>query len=64
MTPQQAAKVYDSFPPEEQDMPKTEFIKRMVAAMDPAKMAADAERIAQGRMQKAQIDSAITRGQG
>jgi len=59
MTPQQAAKVYDSFPPEDQDMPREVFIKRMVAAMDPAKMAADADMIARGRIQKTQIDAAL-----
>jgi len=62
MNRQQIAKIYDSFPPEEQDMPKTEFIRRMTAAMDPAKMATEANAIAQGRIQKAQIDAALRRG--
>ena len=52
----QAAKIYDSFPPEEQDISRGEFVKRMLAAMDPAKMAADANAIAAGRIRKAQID--------
>jgi len=61
MNRQQIAKIYDSFPPEEQDMPRGEFIKRMTAAMDPAKMATDANAIAQGRIQKAHIDNAMAR---
>jgi hypothetical protein len=58
----QIAKIYDSFPSEEQDMPRGEFIKRMATAMDPNKMMAEANMMAQGRIQKAVIDSAITRG--
>lgn len=64
MTPQQIAKIYDSFPPEDQNMSRTEFIKRMSDATDPTKIAADANAIAQGRIQKAQIDAALERGRG
>ena len=62
MNRQQIAAIYDSFTPEEQNIPRTEFIKRAMDAMDPGKIAAEADRMAQGRIQKAVIDSAITRG--
>ncbi len=62
MNRQQIAKIYDSFPLEEQDISRSEFIKRMTAAIDPNMIATDANAIAQGRIQKAVIDSAITRG--
>ena len=58
----QIAKIYDSFTPEEQNMPREQFIKRAMDAMDPNALAAEADRMAQGRIQKAVIDSAITRG--
>lgn len=58
----QIAAIYDSFTPEEQNMPREQFIKRAMDAMDPGKIAIEADRIAQGRIQKAVIDSAITRG--
>lgn len=62
MTPQQIATIYDSFPPEQQDMPRSEFIKRMTAATDPNKMIQEADMMARGRIQQAQIDAALQRG--
>lgn len=58
----QITRIYDSFPPEEQDMPREQFIRRMIAATDPNKMATEANAIAQGRIQKTQIDAALRRG--
>lgn len=63
----QIAALYDSFTPEEQDMPRETFIKRMSDALDPSKMATEANRIARGRIQQAQnkirIDAAIKRSE-
>lgn len=59
MTPQQIAVIYDSFPEGQQDIPREQFIKRVIDAQDPNKMAADVDRIVRGRVQKAVIDRAI-----
>ena len=58
----QISAIYDSFTPEEQDMPREQFIKRAMDAIDPTALAVEANRMAQGQIQKAVIDSAITRG--
>ena len=55
----QISVIYDSMTPEQQDMPRAEFIKKAVAALDPTKLAAEADAIVQGRVQKAQIDTAL-----
>lgn len=57
----QIAAIYDSMTPEEQDMPREQFIKRVSDALDPTKMAQEANTIAQGRIQRAQIDAAVKR---
>ena len=62
MNRQQIAAIYDSMTPEEQDMPRNQFIKRAMSAIDPNKRMQEANVIAQGRVQKAQIDAALRRG--
>lgn len=64
MNHQQIAKIYDNMTPEEQDMPREQFIKRMSDAIDPNKIMQEVNRMAQGRIQKAQIDAALGRGRG
>ena len=59
MTPQQIAVIYDSLPEDQQDMPREQFIKRAMSAIDPAKIAAEADMIAQGRIQRTRIDAAL-----
>ena len=59
MNRQQIAQLYDSFPEGQKDMPKEQFINRMIVATDPTRMARDADAIVQGRLQKGQIDAAL-----
>jgi len=61
MTPQQIAAIYDSFTPEEQNIPRSEFIKRTMDALDPNKMMQEASTIAKGRIQRKQINEALQR---
>lgn len=60
----QIAKIYDEMPENQQNMPREQFIKQAMDALDPTKIAAEANAIAQGRIRKAQIDAALQRGQG
>lgn len=69
MNRQQIGQIYDSFPESQQNMPKAEFIKRAMNTMNQAKgreilnvMLDDKQRVRQAQVQKAVIDSAITRG--
>ncbi len=69
MNQQQIGQIYDSFPPEQQNMSKTEFIKRAMATQSVIKgreilnvMLNDKQRAHQAQVQKEIIDSAITRG--
>lgn len=55
----QIAAIYDSFTPEQQNMPREQFIREAIDALDPNKMIAEADRMAQGRMQQRQIDAAL-----
>lgn len=63
----QAGKMYDEFDKSAQDIPRSEFIKRYCAAMNPGKMLKDAEniiterRMLRSRMygNKARIDRAL-----
>ena len=66
MTPQQIAAVYDSMTPEQQNMPREQFIRQAMDAMDPAAnekildhMVQRKRQATQGRIQKAQIDAAL-----
>lgn len=61
MNQQQIAAVYDSMTLEEQDMPREQFIREVTDVLDPKKMMAEADAIARGRIQKAQIDRAMER---
>ncbi len=62
----QLSNLYDSFPKNQQNIPRSEFIKRAMNTMNPAKckkiLDIMVDRKHQGRVQKAIIDSAITRG--
>lgn len=69
MNRQQIAAIYDSIPPDQQDMPRDQFIKRAMSCIDPAKnkrvLDVMVERKHQqrvGEMQRAQIDAALERG--
>jgi len=48
--------------PEEQDMPREQFIRQTMDALDPAKMMQEVNTIAGGRIQRRQIDEALGRG--
>ncbi|KKM66374.1 hypothetical protein LCGC14_1481780 [marine sediment metagenome] len=65
MNRQQIAAIYDSFPPEQQNIPRTEFIKRAMNTMNPVRckkiLDVMVQKKHQGRVQRAIIDSAITR---
>ncbi|MCK5611640.1 hypothetical protein KAR91_57750 [Candidatus Pacearchaeota archaeon] len=65
----QIAQIYDEFPENQRDMPKTEFISKFMDCQDPVKcnkivdaMVARKRQVHRGQIQKAVIDSAITRG--
>jgi hypothetical protein len=65
----QIAKIYDSFPEDQRNIPRTEFIKRAMNTMDPVRckkildiMVDGKKRVRRAQVQKAVIDSAITRG--
>ena len=62
MNHQQIAAIYDSLTPEQQDMPRTEFIKRVSEAIDPGKITADAKMLAESRIRRKQIDQALRGG--
>lgn len=64
MNRQQIAAIYDGMTPEKQDMPREQFIKQTMDALDPTKMMAEADAIATGRIQRRQIDEAMGRGRG
>ncbi|KKN53869.1 hypothetical protein LCGC14_0598280 [marine sediment metagenome] len=66
MNYQQISEIYDSFPENQQNIPKAEFVKRALATQSVTKgreilnvMLDDKKR---ERVQRAVIDSAITRG--
>lgn len=65
----QLSHLYDSYPESQRDMPKAEFVKKAMDCQNPAKnkaiLSSMIERkcqIRRGQMEKAVIDSAITRG--
>jgi hypothetical protein len=69
MNRQQISQLYDSFPPGQQNIPRAEFIKRAMNTMNPVRckkildiMVDDKQRTRRAQVQKAVIDSAITRG--
>lgn len=62
MNRQQIATLYDSFPEDQQDIPREQFIRETIKALDPDRMVRDANAIVQGRLQKARIDAALRRG--
>uniref|UniRef100_A0A6M3LEA8 Uncharacterized protein n=1 Tax=viral metagenome TaxID=1070528 RepID=A0A6M3LEA8_9ZZZZ len=62
----QIAKIYDEFPESQRDMPREQFIREALGALgalDPNRMAADADAIVQrritGRMNQMAIDEAL-----
>ena len=66
MNRQQIATVYDEFPEGQQDMPREQFIREVLACQDPvangeilAQMVQGKQQARQGRIQKAQIDAAL-----
>ena len=66
MTPQQIAAVYDSFPPEQQDMPREQFIRQAMDVMDPKAnekildhMVQRKRQATQGRLEQARIDAVL-----
>lgn len=44
-------------------MPRVEFVKQVMNALDPNKMMQEADTIARGRIQQKQIDRALRGGQ-
>jgi len=66
MNQAQIAAVYDSMTPEQQNMPREQFIRQAMDAMDPKAnekildhMVQRKRQATQGRVQKAQIDAAL-----
>jgi len=59
MTNQELTKLYDSFPKEQRDCSKDEFIKQMKSLEDPVRMEQDFNRILHGKQQKRVIDGAM-----
>lgn len=66
MNRQQIAQIYDEFPESQQDMPKEQFIKETLSALNPDRIAAEAHKIVRqrmtGRMNQAAIDRALRNG--
>lgn len=65
MNREQIAQIYDEFPEDKRDIPREQFIRKVANALDPNKMAAEADIIVQrritGRMNKAAIDEVVKR---
>jgi len=66
MNQAQIAAVYDNMTPEQQNMPRKQFIRQAMDAMDPKAnekildhMVQRKRQATQGRIQKAQIDAAL-----
>ena len=66
MTPQQIAAVYDSMTPEEQNMPREQFIRQAMDAMDPKAnekildhMVQRKRQVTQGRLEQTRIDAVL-----
>jgi hypothetical protein len=66
MTPQQIAAIYDSMTPEEQDMPREQFIKQAMDTLDPKAnikildhMVQRKRQVTQGRLEQARIDAVL-----
>ena len=66
MTPQEAAQLYDSFPPERQDMPREQFVKTVTGILDPQvstqildHMVQRKRRATCGRIEQVKIDAAL-----
>ncbi len=66
MTPQQIAAVYDNMTPEEQNMPRSEFIRQAMDVMDPKAnkkildhMVQRKRQATQGRLEQARIDAVL-----
>ena len=59
MTKQEANQLYDSFPASGQDMSRSEFIRRAVAATDPKQMREDLRSIMRGKRERIKIDRAL-----
>ena len=66
MTPQQIAAVYDSMTPEEQNMPREQFIRQAIDAIDPAAnekildhMVQQKRQVTRGRLEQARIDAVL-----
>lgn len=65
MDKNQIGQIYDSFPENQRNIPKTEFIKRAMNTMNPVRckkiLNIMVEKKHQAQVQKTVIDSAITR---
>ena len=66
MTPQEEARLYDSFPPERQDMPREQFVRQAMDAMDLKAnkkildhMVQRKRQVTRGRIEQARIDAAL-----
>jgi hypothetical protein len=66
MTPQQIAAVYDSMIPEQQNMPREQFIRQCMDTLDPVAnkkildhMVQRKRQVTQGRLEQARIDAVL-----
>ena len=61
----QIAAIYDSFPESQRDMPRAQFIRETLKALDPKRMTAEVDAIVQrriqGRINRVEIDRALNR---
>ena len=66
MNRQQIAQIYDSFPESQQDMPREQFIRKTLSALDPNRMVRTVNSMIQkkhwGMRNKRQIDRAMEGG--
>lgn len=66
MNRQQISAIYDSFPESQQDMPREQFIRKTLSALDPSRMARTVDSMIQkkrwGMRNKRQIDRAMKGG--
>ena len=66
MNSQQIGQLYDSFPEDQRDMTKEQFVKKMAGLMDPNRMARTVDSMVQRKRwagrNKAEIDRAMEGG--
>jgi len=62
MTNTEANKIYNSFPKEQRDVPRSEFVKRLIAATSQTGVDRDLAQIMHGKRVQRNIEVATRRG--